>query len=100
MIETVKRKFSLGLILATPAALTVLKDAGKLPSEFLDRHISGDWGELPDGDGQLNDEALQDGSRLFSAYFVHGGKKIWIITEAADDQGQREATTILLPEEY
>ncbi len=100
MIDTVKPKFSLGLVLASPAALAVLKDAGKLPSEFLDRHASGDWGELPDGDRQLNDEALRDGSRLLSAYVVHGGKKIWIITEAADDQGQREATTILLPEEY
>jgi hypothetical protein len=26
--------------------------------------------------------------------------KLWIITEAVDDQGQRAATSIILPEEY
>jgi hypothetical protein len=31
---------------------------------------------------------------------MKSGAKIWIITEAADDDGQREATTILLPDEY
>lgn len=39
-------------------------------------------------------------SRLLSAYLLKDGTKIWIITEAADDNGKREATTILLPEEY
>ena len=49
---------------------------------------------------QLNDEALQDGSRILSAYITRAGEKIWIITEATDDRGQRSATTILLPDEY
>jgi hypothetical protein len=48
----------------------------------------------------LNDESLKDGSRLLSAYLLKDGTKIWIITEAEDDNGKREATTILLPEEY
>jgi hypothetical protein len=26
--------------------------------------------------------------------------KIWVITEAADEHGSREATTVLLPDEY
>jgi hypothetical protein len=35
-----------------------------------------------------------------SAYRTLVGVKIWIITEAADDNGKRLATTILLPSEY
>jgi len=41
-----------------------------------------------------------DGSRLLSAYKTLKGERIWIITEAADDQGRRVASTILLPQEY
>ena len=52
-------------------------------------------------DKQANEQALQDGSRIFSAYVLKTtGEKVWVITEAIDDQGRRAATTILLPEEY
>jgi hypothetical protein len=100
MIERTKRKFPMGSVVATPGALGALQNAGQSPREFLDRHADGDWGDLSEGDRQLNDEAVKDGSRIFSAYAIRGGQKIWIITEAADDQGQRAATTVLLPEEY
>jgi len=36
---------------------------------------------------------------IYNAPEVEDGR-IWIITEAADDGGHREATTILLPSEY
>ena len=48
----------------------------------------------------LNDQALIDGSRLLSAYRLKDGTKIWCITEAVGENGRREATTFLLPEEY
>jgi hypothetical protein len=65
-------------------------------------HISGDWGDLDDEDKQANEDALTDGSRIFSAYLLPSFDrlKIWIITEAADDKGRRSATTILFPSEY
>ena len=59
-----------------------------------------DWGEVSQNDWQLNDLALKDGSRIISAYKTLKGAKIWIITEATDDDGIRAATTLLLPEEY
>ena len=93
-------RFELGQTVATPGALEVLEQAGQTPATFLDRHHSGDWGELDDEDKRLNDEALKDGSRILSSYRTAKGVKIWIITEAADDEGNRVATTILLPEEY
>jgi hypothetical protein len=43
---------------------------------------------------------LHDGSRILSAYVLPTDVKIWIITEAADEKGERAATTALLPEEY
>jgi hypothetical protein len=93
-------KFSLGQVVATPGALEALEDAGQSPGYFLDRHIQGDWGEVNDEDKQLNDKALVDGSRLLSAYKTLKGERLWIITEAVDDEGNRVATTLLKPEEY
>jgi hypothetical protein len=92
--------FSLGQLVATPAALEALQESGQTPDFFLQRHLSGDWGEVDSEDWQLNDQALIDGSRLVSAYRTLKGTRIWIITEATDDRGHRAATTILLPEDY
>ena len=66
----------------------------------LDRHKSGDWGDLNDEDRQMNDDALEAekngrfSDSLFSAYDTEFGR-IYIITEC-----DRSVTTILLPEEY
>ena len=103
MVAFVNRQplFSLGQVLATPDALEALEKAGQTPSELLARHVRGDWGEaLCDEDKALNDEALKDGSRLLSAYRLRTGTKVWVISEAENDDGQRAATTVLLPENY
>jgi hypothetical protein len=93
-------KFPLGRIVATPGALQALEESGQSPDFFLDRHTRGDWGDVGHEDWHLNDLALQDGSRLLSAYKTLKGVKLWVITEATDDAGHRAATTILLPDEY
>ena len=69
---------------------------------FIARHLAGDWGIVDDDDKTANEEALRDGSRLLSAYLLDDIQKtkIWIITEAVNDRGHREATTLLLPDEY
>ena len=101
MIQVSKPDFSIGKLLATPAALEALQEADVDLIDLVDRHISKDWGDLSDEDKRLNDEALHDGSRILSAYVLpKTGAKIWIITEAVDDSGERAATTALLPEEY
>ena len=88
-------KFPLGQIVGTPGALEAIAQAGQTPAFFLNKHRSGDWGEVCDEDKRLNDQALVDGSRLLSAYRTLRGVKIWIITEA-----DRSSTCCLLPEEY
>jgi len=90
----------LGQIVATPGALVALAAADTSPSTLLSRHASGDWGDLDAHDRAANDAALRDGSRLLSAYIVAEPVKVWIITEAAADDGLRAATTLLLPKEY
>jgi hypothetical protein len=93
-------KFSPGQIVATPGALDALRASGQVPGDFLARHLAADWGDLGADDKFLNQLALEDGSRLFSAYHTILGTKLYIITEAEDDSGQRAATTLCLPEEY
>lgn len=95
-------KFEPGQLLATASIADDMERSAAFRegvTEALRRHLSGDWGDLDPEDTQTNEDALLDGSRLFSAYHVQG-VKIWIITEAKDDQGRRSATTILRPEEY
>ncbi len=100
MIQISKPDFSIGKLLATPAALEALEEANVDIIDLVERHISKDWGDLSDEDKRLNDEALHVGSRILSAYILPTEVKIWIITEAEDDNGERAATTVLLPEEY
>ena len=98
--QTAKSKFPLGQILATPGAIEALEKSRQSPAEFLARHLACDWGEVCADDKALNDESLIDGSRILSAYRTSRNERLWIITEAADDEGHRCCTTILLPSEY
>lgn len=100
MIAVNRPRFKLGRIVATPGALEALDKAGQQPWQLLAQHVQGQWGDLSDDDRRLNDEALKDGSRILSAYALKTGQKVWIITEAEDDSGNRAATTLLLPDEY
>ena len=93
--------FHLGPVVSTPGALEALQRNEMTGLELLARHVRGDWGELCDEDKQANDEALENGSRIMSAYTLPDGEKLWLITDAEiDDQHHRQATTFLLPDEY
>jgi hypothetical protein len=86
--------FTLGRIVATPAARETLGELNYSSLDLLRRHMSGDWTEMDNEDQQANREAIVEGDRVFSAYTIHG-IKFWVITEA-----DRSVTTILLPSEY
>jgi hypothetical protein len=91
--------FELGNCYITPGAASCLAALSIAPATLLQRHASMDWVELSHEDKRANEQALHDGSRLLSSY-VYSGHRIWVITEAADDDGNRAATTILLASEY
>jgi hypothetical protein len=100
MNQNIRPKFPLGQFLITPGAFEALNEAGQSPLDFVVRHALGDWGVIGIDDKALNDAALLDGSRLLSAYRTSKGEKIWVITEAADENGNRVCTTVLKPDEY
>jgi hypothetical protein len=90
-----KKSFPLGKVLITPPAEAVLQEAGRTFQEFLEKHASGDWGEIDADDWNANEEALASRGRVMSVYAVTDKQKVWIITEA-----DRSATTLLLPDDY
>ncbi len=103
MISVNQPRFSLGQVVATPAALELLERLGKSVREYLERHAKCDFGDLSVDDVQANEDALVDGSRILSSYVLDGegdAARIWVISEAEDESGDRLATTVLLPEEY
>jgi hypothetical protein len=87
--------FPLGQTVATPGALAALERAGQSPCEFLNRHATGDWGDLCPEDVRENQLSLKEGFRILSNYTTAAGDRLWVITEA-----DRSVTTLLSPEEY
>ena len=87
--------FPLGRIVATPGAIGLIRSAGEdlLPA-LLERHRTGDWGDVPEEDARENEVAARHGLRVLSSYRV-AGERLMVIT-AAD----RSVTTLLLPSEY
>lgn len=85
--------FEAGRIVATQGVMRDVDPESLL--QGLERHLTGDWGDLDVRDRRQNDLALQYGVRLFSRYRSPGGSYFWIITEH-----DRSITTVMLPEEY
>jgi len=93
--------FPLGQVVATRGVLAVCNEAHL--NHCLLRHMQGDWGNVCGDDKALNDEAVQLGNRILSAYAIdptkpakgYGENCLWIITES-----DRSVTTFLLPDEY
>lgn len=86
-----------------PGGTITYQDYATYVACCLERHQSGDWGEVPKEDAKENKLALKHGNRIMSSYYIHPEDKVppsldgkfWIITEA-----DRSATTVLLPSEY
>nr|WP_314370876.1 hypothetical protein [uncultured Acinetobacter sp.] len=89
-----KPLFKLGQVVATVNVLTFANQHQIDLLGLLQRHHTGDWGNLCSEDKDSNEEALIMGGRIFSSY-QYEADKIWIITEA-----DRSVTTILLPIDY
>jgi hypothetical protein len=92
IIAIARPKFPLGQVVITANAQATLDPADV--QQGLSRHASGDWGDIPPEDVELNQSGLKHGERLFSAYGV-GGNRFWIITER-----DRSVTTVLMPQDY
>ena len=98
-------RFDPGKVVLTPGALEAIASAGQKPSDFLHRHVTGDWGDLDAHDTRANESAMRTGLRLLSSYKTADGETLWVISENVDiEHGgkpeRRELTTILLPGDY
>ena len=113
-IITNAAKFQLGQCVATPGALRLLEKTGFSAAFLINRHMHGDWGDVCKDDAEMNELALKDGSRIMSVYRLVSSEKlkatkrskrselksVWVISDAADENGIRRVTTILRPEDY
>ena len=99
-------KFQSGDIVATPTALDTLAHMSRLverkpeqiAATMLERHLTGDWGDVDPEDKDANEFALEEGLRIMSVYHLGDSQNpvtFWLITEA-----DRSVTTLLLPEDY
>ena len=113
-IMTNAARFTTGQIVATPGALELLHKHGVSPVSLIARHIQGEWGDCHPDDAVLNEQAIQDGSRIMSVYRLVNQElidetprhkrsdlpTIWCITDATNEMGIRDVSTLLLPQDY
>jgi hypothetical protein len=70
-------RFPLGKVEVKKEALHALSVAGQEPSFFLEMHASAHWGE---GNPELNEQGLREGSMVLSVYRTLRGHELQIIT--------------------
>lgn len=95
-------KFELGRVVQTRGVYEYIAKGYPIrvlmAMECLERHINGDWGDVPPEDAALNDAAIaatgDERQRVLSSYLLDE-ERIWIITE-----WDRSVTTLLFPSEY
>lgn len=87
--------FPTGQVVATPGWIRAAAAAEETGTNYLARHVGGDFGEVCVEDQATNRGAIKAGERILSAYRLSSGVRFWIITEA-----DRSVTTFLLPDEY
>jgi hypothetical protein len=88
-----KSPFNLGLVVATAGAALALARAKTQPEELLDRHRSGDFGDVEDAIREANLAAIKSGGRVRSAYLLQTGDVVLVATENG-------STTLLTPPEW
>ena len=92
-------RHSLGRVVATAAVSASVPEAVIIG--LLDRHASGDWGDLDGEDKAANDaDHSHAEGRLFSSYKTQEHGAIWVITDDLRGDGGGPTTTVLFPDDY
>ena len=95
------KTFNIGRLIVTKEVDAMMRRDRKFQDHVkysINRYSTCDWGTSSEDDKKANDEAFENGGRIFASYGYDKSKhnkKIWIITEA-----DRRITTILFPEDY
>lgn len=100
-----QHRFDLGAILVSPQALRTLQRFGTDPSTLVQRHASGDWGDINTEARKANELALHSGGWLVSMYVLRSPigahprrQTLCVVTEAGGkfttlqvlDEGRQE----------
>ena len=89
----------LGRVVATAAVAADVPHS--LITALLDRHATGDWGDLDADDKAANEDAARTGDgRFFSSYTTADHGTIWVITNDIRGEGEGPITTVLFPHDY
>jgi hypothetical protein len=75
----------LGDLVVTQLASSLLQNTHRKVGEFLDRHCSGDWGDLSEQDKNTNNLNLMVGNSVLSMYLV-GGEQLFVLTNSKENQ--------------
>lgn len=92
---TTPTEISLGEVLITQRAQELLAIVGQSATELLDRHHSGDWGDVCTDDVRSNDQARESHGLLVSGYDFP--PDIWIVVLTAEGH---QTTSVLTWEDY
>lgn len=74
--------FPLGQVVTTPGAFEAMEHAAINALDLIQRHLSGDWGNVPPADAEENIYSVKNGYRILSSYAISDDQNLWIITEA------------------
>lgn len=80
--------------MSTPGAIARMHALKINPADLINRHASGDWGNICDEDKATNDRSAESKGMILSCY-GEGDDRLWLITDPG-----HETSTLLLPEEY
>ena len=97
MMVAVKQLFSTQHVCVTASVNSKLNECVAFRlwvNECLNNHFGGQYGDIPEEEVQMNNEAIADTDRIMSVY-RNGEETIWIITYPG-----HEVTTVLFPSEY
>ena len=92
--------FETGPVFITPYAKVAVETAAIDLKPWIERHQRAEWPGMAPEDFVANMRAIADGSRILGRFTLSGDLKIWVITDAEDEKGVREHTTVMLPSEY
>lgn len=90
-LEQTKQKFDLGRVVITPAATAALDVSRHTLADLLERHQTGDWGDVSHHENTVNERGLIEQFNLQSAYDIAEVGRLVVVTN-----GQRTLTMVHL----
>lgn len=73
-------KFEVGELVVTPTAEAAIAENGTTLDALMQRHQSGDWGDISTAIRAVNERGLADRFNIQSGYALPDGRKVVIVT--------------------